>query len=281
MPRADRFITVNDVELHYSEWGSPTDPPVLCVHGLSRVGRDFDPLASQLAATYHVLCPDMPGRGLSEWADHPDKDYTGPALVSLLIDFYDRLNLESIRWIGTSMGGTLGIALAGGPLQDRISHLVVNDVGPDPVGTDDSTGGVERIIEYLSSPPTFDRYSELEEYYREVYATFSPMTDDEWRRLTITSGRRRDDGQITPNYDPRVVEPLLLGGDTDQWDAWDAITADIFILHGRDSDILTTDTVMEMQSRQPDAQLVEIDCGHAPTLNVPDQIDPLREFLTT
>ncbi|MFC6963492.1 alpha/beta fold hydrolase [Halocatena marina] len=108
-----RFVTVDGTELHYSEWGDETAPPVVCAHGLSRVGRDFDPIARSLSDTYRVLCPDLPGRGLSEWYGDP-AGYSNQAMVELLTEFCDVLDLESIRWIGTSMGGGLGMALAGG-----------------------------------------------------------------------------------------------------------------------------------------------------------------------
>ncbi len=278
MARQDRFITLDGTELHYSEWGSPDAPPVICVHGLSRVGRDFDPLAAALEADYRVLCPDMPGRGLSEWADHPTEAYTGTAMAALLVAFCEELALEPVRWIGTSMGGSLGISLAAGTLADRLSHLVVNDVGPDPAGST-TEGGVDRIIEYLSNPPRFERFTGLQAYYQDVYAPFSAMSDGEWRRFTRTSARRADTGELTPDYDPRVVEPLLAGDQPALWDAWDAIEAEMMILRGTDSDILTHESFAEMQARQPAAETLEIDCGHAPALNVPEQIDPIRTFL--
>ncbi|MFQ3318638.1 MAG: pimeloyl-ACP methyl ester carboxylesterase, partial [Natronomonas sp.] len=199
----DEFVTVDGVELHYAAWGDPEAPPVVCVHGLSRVGRDFDPLARALADEYRVLCPDVPGRGLSEWA--PGR-YTPSAMAELLVGFCDALDLDSIRWVGTSMGGRLGLALAAGPLEDRIDRFVMNDVGPaDEDDTDEE--GVQRIIDYLTDPPTYDALSGLEGYYRDTYAEYGDMSDAEWRRFTLTSARRRDDGAWTPSYDTRIVEP--------------------------------------------------------------------------
>lgn len=278
MPRQDRFITINGTELHYSDWGDEEAPPVVCVHGLSRVGRDFDPLAAALEDSYRVLCPDVPGRGLSEWAEQPAEEYRGPAIATLLVEFCRELDLAPVRWIGTSMGGSLGISLAADALSDRLSHLVVNDVGPDPPGTD-TEGGVDRIIDYLTNPPRFDRLTDLEDYYRNVYESFSAMTASEWRRFTLTSARRTDTGAFTPNYDPRVVEPLLARAQPELWAAWDAIEAEILLLRGTESDILSESTYQEMQARQPAADTLEFDCGHAPALNVPAQIDPIRVFL--
>lgn len=279
MERADRFVTVDGTEIHYAEWGPSDAPAVVCVHGLSRVGRDFDPIARALAGEYRVLCPDVPGRGLSEWATIPEAEYTRDALVSTLVGFCDALGLDSLRWIGTSMGGSLGILAAGGPLRDRISHLVVNDVGPGPADGEDAEG-VDRIVEYLTNPPRFDAVSGLEDYYRDVYEPFSPMTDAEWRRFAITSARRRDDGTVTPSYDTRVVEPLLARPpERDPWAAWDDIRADLFVLRGTDSDILSAAAFEEMLARQPGTETLEVDCGHAPQLNVAAQIEPIEAFL--
>lgn len=279
MARTDEFLTVEGTQIHYSAWGDPDGPPVVCVHGLSRVGRDFDPLARRLADEFRVLCPDVPGRGLSEWADDPDDEYTGAALAGTLVGFCEELALDPIRWVGTSMGGALGIALAGGPLADRVSHLVVNDVGPGPAADEDAEEGIDRIIAYLSDPPAFDRLTDLEAYYRETYAPFSEMTDAEWWRFTRTSARRTDDGQFAPDYDPRAVEPVLHGGDGDRWDAWEETPAELFVLRGTDSDVLSAATFEGMQARRPDAETLTVECGHAPALNVPGQVDPIRAFL--
>lgn len=290
MPRSDQFGTIDEFELHYSSWGDPQDPPVLCVHGLSRVGRDFDPLAAALEEDYHVVCPDMPGRGLSQWTDDPTERYTDEAMIELLVGFVERLGLESFRYVGTSMGGGLGMALAGGPLADRISHLVVNDISPDPEADADPEA-LGRILEYVPDPPTVETMTELEAYYRELYeGRFSEMTDGEWRRLTLTSARRTDDGGFAPHYDPAILASGDDGAENeseegeadaeppDPWDVWAAIEADVLILRGRDSEILPAEPFERMQEAQPDAETVEVDCGHAPSLNVPEQIEPIREF---
>lgn len=282
MQRTDEFVTVDGTELHYSAWGDADAPPVVCVHGLSRVGRDFDPLARELADEFRVLCPDAPGRGLSQWANDPAATYTNEAMATLLVGFCDELGLDSLRWVGTSMGGGLGIALAGGPLADRIAHLVVNDVSPDP-SNDADPAAIARIGEYVGDPPTVDTVTELESYYRELYeGRFSEMTDAEWRRFTATSMRRTDDGRVTVGYDPRIVAGLDDDGDgddVDPYDVWAAIDADVLVLHGTDSGILTDEALDRMLDRRPDTAVREVDCGHAPSLNVPAQTAPIREFL--
>ena len=272
--RTDEFLTLDDVEIHYSAWGDADAPPVVCVHGLSRVGRDFDPLARALADDYRVLCPDMPGRGLSEWAP---THYPPEAMVELLVAFYEELGLESTRYVGTSMGGTLGIRLAAEDLADRIDALVLNDVGPEPSEDEGAEEGIQRIIDYLTNPPTYDRFSGLEAYFREAYATFNEQTDAEWRRLTRTSSRRTDDGAFTPNYDTRIVEPVVTADPPgDPWARWEAVEAPTLVLRGAESDILGESTFEEMLRRRPETESLVVDCGHAPALNTDEQVAAVR-----
>ncbi|MFD1586284.1 alpha/beta fold hydrolase [Halorientalis brevis] len=280
MPRSDQFTTVDDFELHYSAWGDPANPPVLCVHGLSRVGRDFDPLAAALEDEYHVICPDMPGRGLSQWAADPAERYADAAMVDALVGLCDRLELDSLRYVGTSMGAGLGMAVAAGPLSDRISHLVVNDMPPNPE-TDAAPEALGRIMEYVPDPPTFERITELEAYYKDLYqGRFSPMSDEEWRRFTVTSARRTGNGGIAPAYDPAILVESESDDDAPApWDVWESLDQHLCILRGKESEILPQDPFERMQETQPDAQTVEVDCGHAPSLNTDAQIEPIREFL--
>lgn len=281
MDRTDEFHTVDGTEIHYSGWGSATADPVLCLHGLSRVGRDFDPLARELADSYRVLCPDMPGRGLSEWADDPE-EYASAAMTDLLVGFCEDLEPDPLRVVGTSMGGGLGLALAGGPLAGRVTRLAMNDVGPAPTESEDAADGTERILEYLTNPPAFDALTELEAYYRETYEPFSPMPDDEWRRFAVTSARRNEVGEFLPAYDTAVVRPLFEEAPDPEaeWALWEAVDADLFVLRGERSDVLAESTFDEMLERRPDAEsLVVEDCGHAPALNVDEQVEPIRAFL--
>ena len=282
MSRRDEFATVENLEIHYSEWGDPADPTVLCVHGLSRVGRDFDPLARELQSDYHVVCPDMQGRGLSQWADDPLQAYSNETMAAVLVGLVDHLGVDQVRYVGTSMGGGLGIALAGGPLADTISHLVVNDVSPNPEEGADPEA-IERIFEYVPNPPTFETVTELEDYYKELYqGRFSPMSDAEWRRMAVTGARRTDDGGIAPAYDPNIVaeaEDAEAADDADApdpWDVWAAIDCPILILRGVDSGVLPPEPFEKMLELQPDAETVEVDCGHAPSLNTDAQIEPIR-----
>lgn len=274
--RTNKYVSVDGVELHYSAWGDPTAPPVLCVPGLPRVGRDFDPLASTLADQFRVLCLDLPGRGRSQWA-RDRSTYESEATATLVVAFCDDLGLDEVRWIGTSYGGSLGILLAGGALADRMTHLVVNDSTPR-LEADPPAAARERIVDDIRDPPTVDTLAELESYYRDVFGPhFSAMTDAEWRRFTVTSARRTDDGRLQTLYDPGVL--VREHRDADPWQRWIETNVDTLLLRGRDSDVLEHDVFEAMVTARPDVEVAEFDCGHAPALNVSEQIDPIREFL--
>ncbi len=276
--RRDEFCILDGIEIHYSEWGDVDAPPVVCLHGLSRVGRDFDVLARQLADEYRVLCPDLPGRGLSEWSPN---HYTLAAMSDLITEFYDVLELASTHVVGTSMGGTLGLRLAATELSSRIETLVLNDVGPAPVD-DAAEGGVQRIIDYLTNPPSFPRFSEMEAYFREAYATFNDQTDAEWTRLTRTSSRRSDTGEFTPNYDSRIVEPGVTADPaTDPWRHWENLRVPTLVIRGAESDILREATFEKMVDTRPETETLIVDCGHAPALNTDRQIQAIRSLFST
>ncbi|WP_440992252.1 alpha/beta fold hydrolase [Haloarchaeobius baliensis] len=279
MTRTDAFVTVDGTEVHYTDWGARDDPLVVCVHGLSRNGRDFDPLARRLVGEgYRVVCPDMPGRGLSEWADDPETEYSWEGLLDTLREFCETFEREELRYVGTSMGGLLGMLLADDDDAVTISHFVCNDIGPVFVHAED---GIERIVDYLTDPPTFDTYTGLEDWYRETYGTMNAQTDAEWRRFTLTSARRRDDGRVTRAYDERIVAALLRSNlpPEEAWGIWESLDLPTFVIWGRESDVLTEPTVEEMLERRPDIDLLELDCGHPPGLNVAEQLDPVVEFL--
>ena len=277
--RRDRFASADGTEIHYSEWGDPGDEPVVCVHGFSRTGRDFDDLAHALATEhdYRVLCPDVPGRGMSEWSDAPAEDYTREALASAIAAFCDAVGLTDFRWIGTSMGGAMGIRLAGGDLRERITHLVLNDIGPGPVEEEEEREGSERISSYLNNPPEVGTLQELEAYFRDIYGSNKP--DADMRRLTVTSARRTDDGNWTPNYDPDVVGVREGDGRRWLWDEWEQVAADVLVLRGAESDILSAATADEMVEK-PDCEAIEYPgVGHAPSLATDEQIGAVADFL--
>ena len=270
-----KYVICEGREVHYTEWG--TGPETLIAwHGLARIGRDMDDIAAHLAPRYRVICPDTIGRGLSQWSPRPEKEYCLEFYASLAQSLADALGLERFHWLGTSMGGALGIRLAAGPMKGRIRRLVLNDIGPRLDET-----AVERIRSYAGNPPQFERMSELEQYFRTVYKPFGWMSDEQWRRLSETSARRLPDGRLTPHYDPDMVLQFTHHPrDYDQWDAWDAIDVPTLCLRGESSDLLLADTAEEMRKRGPRAVVVTIaGCGHAPALNVPDQFALVERFL--
>jgi pimeloyl-ACP methyl ester carboxylesterase len=271
-----KYVICEGREIHYTEWGAGNQETLIAWHGLARTGRDMDDIAAHLAPRYRVICPDTIGRGLSQWSPRPEKEYCLEFYAGIALALADRLGLERFHWLGTSMGGALGIRLAAGAMKGRIRRLVLNDIGPKL-----GEAAVERIRSYAGAPPQFERVSELEQYFRTVYKPFGWLSDEQWRRLTETSVRRLPDGKLTPHYDPNMVmqfvhHPL----DYDQWEAWDAIDVPTLCLRGETSDLLLAETAEEMRKRGPRAVVVTIaGCGHAPALNVPDQFALVERFL--
>lgn len=270
------YIPAAGFELHVTEWGDPARPALVMWHGLARTGRDFDEAASALSDTYFVLCPDTLGRGLSSWARDPAADYSYANFGRTAAAMLDHYAIERTRWVGTSMGGLIGVTLAAGALRGRISHLVINDVGPDIPAT-----GAGRIIDYVGNPPVCDTMAELEAWLRKNYAPFGKNTDAFWRRMADTSARRTDEGRITAHYDPEIVSQFTHHkADLDVWDAYDSLALPALLLRGASSDVLAEATANEMTRRGPKPRLVNFpDCGHAPTLATPDEIALLRDFL--
>lgn len=263
-------------EIHVTEWGAPTAPAVVMWHGLARTGRDFDTIAAHLSSRFRIVCPDTIGRGLSSWSSDPDNDYTLAAYAGHAVELLDGLGIDRCRWVGTSMGGALGMIAAAGPLKDRIERLVLNDIGPSL-----NPAAVERIRAYVTTVPDFATMTELEKFLRLVYTPYGCLTDEEWRRMAETSARRRDDGRITVHYDPQVMEVFARHADAyELWPVYDAITCPTLALRGESSDLLLAETFAEMGRRGPKAHLVTIPgCGHAPALNTPDQIEEIARFL--
>jgi len=284
--RRDRLCTVEGLEIHYSEWGEEGGEPVVCVHGFSRNGRAFDALARALAeAGFRVLCPDVPGRGRSEWSRDPETDYRPDhpdGLPRYLRGFCEAAvdGDEPIRWVGTSMGGALGIRLAGGALRDRIGRLVLNDIGPGPVdpGPEESTGA-DHIRQYRD-PPTFRTLGGLESYFGDRYGDRDPSVD--LRHLTATSARRTEGGAWTHDYDPAIVDAYLArDGPRDLWTEWDATEAETLVLRGTETRILPESEFEAMRSRGPETAALELPgVGHAPSLATDEQIEAVVSFLS-
>ena len=266
----------------YLEWGDARNERVLmCVHGLGRCARDFDALAAALSDPalsnhYRVVCPDVAGRGDSDWLPDPML-YQLPQYLADMVTLIARLDVERVDWVGTSMGGLIGMALAAQP-KTPDSKLVINDAGP--VITKVS---LERIAAYFGKAPSFPDMATVEKYVRAVSASFGPHSDAEWRFLTEVVVRKNADGTLRLHYDPKIAEPFratMPERDLELWPLWDAIRCPTLVVHGAQSDLLTRDTCDKMEQCGPKAKVAEIaGVGHAPTLMHEDQIRIVRDFL--
>ena len=274
-PRS-RYLTCESREIHVTEWGDESLPPLIAWHGLARTGRDMDALAAHLAPRWRVICPDTIGRGLSQWSPYPAKEYCLAFYSRIAVSLLDQLGLQTVHWLGTSMGGAIGLHAAAGALRGRIVKLVLNDMGPEI-----AAAAVERIRSYAGSPPAFATVQELERYFRTIYKPYGWLSDEQWRLLTETSTRRLPDSRVTPHYDPAMVQQFIHHPlDYTQWAAWDSLTLPVLCLRGETSDLLLPETADAMRERGPRAVVVTIPgCGHAPALNTPEQFALVERFL--
>ncbi len=259
----------------YYEWGEPSNPRVvICAHGVGRNGRDFDVVAEALASTHRVIAVDMPGRGNSDWLADPN-DYIFPTYLTTLTALIARSGVETVDWIGTSMGGLLGIVMAAQP-KSPIHRLVVNDVGPQI-----EPAALARIGSYFGMDPTFATYPEIEAYIREISAPFGPLSDRQWEYLTRTNVRQRGDGRWGVAYDPGIAIPFRNApAPPDLWPVWDAIACPVLVLRGAQSDLLSPAVAARMSTRGPKPRVIEFPgIGHAPMLLEPDQWQPIVDFL--
>ena len=279
-PRRDSVLCLSASGFHrmaYVEWGDETaDRTVVCVHGLTGNARDFDELAGALAdAGYRVVCPDVVGRGASDWLADPE-GYVLHQYVADMACLVGRLRVEAVDWVGTSMGGLIGMSLAGRP-RSPVRRLVVNDIGPFV-----PTAALRRLEAYLGVDPAFADLEAAERWLREVRAPFGLLSDEQWRRMAERTVRRAEGNGFRLHYDPRIAVPFArtAGRDVDVWDVWDRITCPVLVLRGAESDLLLAATAEEMASRGPKARVVELKgCGHAPALVDAGQIDLVLRWL--
>lgn len=280
-----RYAQLAGREIHWLEWGAADAPVVIAWHGLARTGRDMDELAQHFAARgFRVICPDTLGRGLSQWSPLPDEEYTLAFYARIANALCDELQLERVHWVGTSMGGAIGTVCASGlfepRMKARIASLVLNDNAPEL-----AQAAIERIRAYAGQPPAFDTVAELEAFFRTVYKPYGWLSDAQWRRLTESSTRRLADGRVTPHYDPAMVRQFS-AHDNDYliWPHYDAIEVPVLCLRGAESDLVLPEVLERMRLRGPGAagrlQVIEVPaCGHAPALNVPEQLLPVEGFI--
>ncbi len=283
-PRLNHVQCLNTRGLHrmaYWEWGDPTNSRVLvCVHGLTRQGRDFDTLAGGMCQHYRVVCPDVVGRGESDWLPDP-MGYVVPAYVADMVTLLARLNAQTVDWVGTSMGGLIGMGLSSLP-SSPVRRLVLNDVGPRI-----EFGALERIGRYVGEPVTWDSFDEAADAMRLICAGFGPHTPEQWDALNRAHLQQNAQGRWVTRYDPSIAVPfkavtpeMAAAGETQLWQAWDRISAQTLLVRGAQSDLVTAQTAAEMSRRGPKATTVAFDgVGHAPTLIAPEQLEVVGRFL--
>ncbi|MDH3287912.1 MAG: alpha/beta hydrolase [Betaproteobacteria bacterium] len=266
--------------MHYVEWGdSDARKIVICVHGLTRSSRDFDTLAQALLPEFRVVCPDVIGRGKSEWLEDKE-DYSYSQYCADMAALIARVNAgdgpRHLYWVGTSMGGIIGMLLASRP-KSPIERLVVNDVGMMV-----PKSALERLAAYVGKDPRFTSFQELVGYMRVVSASFGPLTDDQWHHLARHNAMKHADGTWGFNYDPGIGIPFRESvlEDVNLLSVWDQIACPTLLIRGADSDLLPREVALQMTQRGPRPRLVEFaDVGHAPMLLALDQIAVVREFL--
>ncbi|MDF3036219.1 MAG: alpha/beta hydrolase [Paucimonas sp.] len=265
----------------YKEWGDPDNAKVLvCVHGVTRISDDFDNLARAMSGEYRVVCPDVVGRGQSGRLRDP-RHYQVPQYVSDMVTLLARLEADTVHWVGTSMGGLIGIGLTSLP-ENPVSRLVLNDIGPTL-----NAEALKRIGDYIGQSVRFPTLDEAVKYIRDISDSFGPHTDEEWRKIATDVLRQDQDGQWIRHYDLGLAVPFkgvdeALASHTEKllWAAYDAITCPTLLMRGTESDLLSRDTAMQMTQRGPKAKLIELPgVGHAPTFVHDDQIAIAREFL--
>lgn len=260
--------------LHVTTWGNPANPALVMWHGLARNGRDFDELAEALSDTYFVMCPDTIGRGKSSWAETPETDYTLPHYVDLALAMLDHFGKDRCIWLGTSMGGQIGISTAFAA-PDRIDALLINDIGPEVPDV-----AMDRIVTYSATLPIFVDLTEAEAWLREVYVPFGPAPDGFWKRMAKCSTREVEGG-LTLHYDPRIIAVLDAGrGAMNLWSKYEALTCPTHVLRGATSDLLTKEIADRMEVCGPRADVTVFDdCGHAPSLSRDKDAELVRDLL--
>ncbi len=260
----------------YTDWGDADNPNVLiCVHGLTRNGRDFDVLAEAMQDRYRVICPDIVGRGESQWLTHA-ADYSYPQYLADMNALIARLNVSSVHWVGTSMGGLIGMMLAGQP-NSPIRRLVMNDVGPFI-----PKASLERLAQYVGRAPTMESVDDVEQYLRVVMAPFGKLTDAQWRHMAQHSSKQTPNGNFVLHYDLGIADVFkgAVMQDVNLWMFWQSVICPVLVIRGAESDLLLRETVEQMKASRSNVSAIEIpNTGHAPALMEEAQVSAVRDFL--
>lgn len=260
-------------KITYYTWGNPLSPVLLMVHGLSRNGRDYDVLAEALSDRYYVVCPDMVGRGLSDWLPE-GFEYTYDQYMNDLTVLIARLNVPEVSWLGSSMGGLLGMIMASLP-GTPIKKLIINDIGPFITGA-----SLEKIRSYVGLMPTFPTFEAGHAFVRQIYATFGQLTDAQWRHMAEHSLTQNPDGTFRLHYDPRVAAFKTDQPDVNLWPCWFGVQCPTLVLRGAESEIFPRDVCNQMIGSNTIATCHEIaGAGHAPALMSGAEIAIVRNWL--
>ncbi len=266
--------------INYLEWGSSDrtrrKETIVCVHGVTRNARDFDFFAQKMCDRYRVICPDMVGRGESDHlASTEGYDYLqyNADMNALLA----RVNETEVDWVGTSMGGIIGMVLASFP-HSPIRRLILNDIGPEI-----KRDAIVSIGQYIGRSPEFPTIKKAEEYLREIYIDFAPMSDEDWKHMTKYATRRTKTGMFRLKMDPKIGDAFrnqISMFDVDMWETWEKISCPVLVLRGKDSKFFSSETAQKMLTCGPETTLVEFeDTGHTPTLRDDEQVGVIDRWL--
>ncbi|SHE39145.1 Pimeloyl-ACP methyl ester carboxylesterase [Modicisalibacter ilicicola DSM 19980] len=270
------LVTVRELEIAVRIWHPRAEKTLIAWHGLARHGGDFAALARELGPTWRVIAPDTLGRGLSSWSLFPAHDYLYSRYVQTALALLDHFQLSRVAWLGTSMGGLIGLLLAASEEgRDRIERLIVNDIGPEI-----EAEGLAELASYFAMPRRFGTFGALLEELKSHYAAFGIDEEQAWRRLALDSARRLPDGGWTFHYDPRIAEQFVHDTPRDLWVDWRALTCPVMVVRGAQSALLSPATVERMRETHPRLEVLTVPgCGHAPMLDRPSQVRPIRAFL--
>ncbi|MGK7930829.1 MAG: alpha/beta fold hydrolase [Microcystaceae cyanobacterium] len=267
-------------EMAYWQWGDPkNDQVLLCVHGLTRNGRDFDDLATEFASDYQIICPDIVGRGKSDWLTHPE-NYNYPTYCQDILTLLTKLKITQVDWLGTSMGGIIGMFLAA-QFPSIIKRLILNDVGAVI-----PKAALQSIAKYvLVGDRLLLDFTAVEQHIRRNYAGFGPLSDAQWQQLAQHSVVLLPDGNYRLNYDPNIAHPFrnIKMSDLQEvtlWEVWEQLTSPILLLHGSESELLLPETIDKMKEQQPQMDVIHFDkVGHAPALMDEIHIQSIKNWL--
>jgi len=274
MPKT-KFIKMHNRRIAYQDWGSDNSQhQTVCVHGLTRNKHDFDYLAHSLSDISRVICIDIAGRGESDWLPNPDK-YNYQTYLSDIKAIFAELKLSNTYWVGTSMGGIIGMLLcADSP--NLIKKLILNDIGPFI-----PKSSLLRIKDYVGDPVQFKSIAESTTYFKRILSGFGDLSAEQWDQLAQNSIKPSEDEKFALHYDPSIAQAFQGElEDVDLWNVWDVIDTEVMPILGENSDLLLEKTVTEMENRGPKSKTAVIrNAGHAPALLSDEEINLIKEFL--